>query len=90
VANDPEAKSAVAAGVFECMMVRSPNGNSAKHERTGAIGSLGTTLRIVGARDGVKLLKFALGDLEPRKDGADRRRQGRFRLNRVGFGSEML
>jgi len=88
VANDPEAKSAIAAGVFECLMVWSADGNAAKHERTGAIGSLGTTLRILGTRDGVELLKFALGEWNLRKDGTDRCRSGRFRSSREGVGSE--
>ncbi len=53
------------------MMGKSADGNAAEHERTGAKGSLGLTLRILGARDGVELLKFALGDSKLRKDGTD-------------------
>jgi hypothetical protein len=36
MANDPKAESAVAAGVFEDMMVGSAHRNAAKHERTRA------------------------------------------------------
>ena len=90
MANDPEAESAVAAGVFECMMVRSADGNTAKHERTGAKGSLGTTLRIAGACDGFELSKSALGDSKPSKNGTDRCWRRRFRSNKEGFRSETL
>ena len=71
-------------------MVRSADRNAAKHERTGAISPLGMTLRILGARDGVELLQFALGDVELRKNGTDRCRRGRFRSNRGGARGEAL
>jgi len=90
VADDPEAEPTVAAGVFECMMVGTADRNATKDERTGAIGSLGTTLSIPGARDGVELLQFALGDLELRKNGTDRCRRGRFRSKKERVKSEAL
>ena len=90
MADDPAAEPTVAAGVFECMMVGTADRNAAKDERTGAVGSLGMTLRIVGTRDGVELLKFALGDLKLRKDGADRCRRGRFRSKKERVKSEAL
>ena len=47
-------------------------------------------LRILGARDGVELLKPALGDSKRRKDRTDRCRRGRFRSNGRGVRIKLL
>jgi len=71
-------------------MARSADRNAAKHEGTGAISSSEMTLRILGARDGVELLKLAVGKSKLRKDGTDRCRRGRFRSNGEGARREAL
>ncbi len=53
-------------------MVGSADRNAVEHEGTGGISPLRMSLRILGARPGVELLKFALGDSKLSKGGADR------------------